>query len=265
MYQQPSSPQSIGGVLDDGIRLCRVAFGRCWLLAIIPGLVLVGYELAYPTRIEAALTHAGALAALLHSGHLMLMDVVAGLLGLICQGAVVIREIAISRGEESCTFGRAFAKSLQRLPGMVLATVLFSLIVVAGFVALIVPGIWLWGRLQLWTVALFAEDASATAALASSWHLTRGRWWRATGIFSVAVIILIVLSLVFPFIGGLLAALSHASGAGRAVVVSVFSLASRAIYYPLGAAIWLAMYHDFKLRREGGDLASRVGALSSAG
>jgi hypothetical protein len=33
--------------------------------------------------------------------------------------------------------------------------------------------------------------------------------------------------------------------------------------YPLAAAIWVAMYNDFKLRREGSDLVARVGALTS--
>lgn len=266
MYVQPSSPQSIGGVIDDGIRLFRSSFSRCWLLAIIPGLVVAVYETFYPITIPiySALGHPSALAGLTHSPRLIVLDIVSGLLGLIFQGAVVVQELAILRGDDSCTFGRAAATGFKRLPGMVLATILFSLAITGGFIALLIPGFWLWGRLQLWTAALFVEDASATEALASSWRLTQGHWWRAATIFTVAIIIMIVLALVFTFVGGFFAALSHASTLGRTLLLYVFSLASRAIYYPLGAAIWLAMYHDFKLRREGGDLATRVGALDSA-
>ncbi|MGH8149601.1 MAG: hypothetical protein ACRETB_06455 [Steroidobacteraceae bacterium] len=266
MYVQPSSPQSIGGVIDDGIRLFRSSFSRCWLLAIIPGLVLAVYETFYPISVPlySALGHPSAFMALAQSPRLVVMDIVSGLLGLIFQGAVVVRELAILRGEESCTFAGAIGTGLRRLPGMVLATILFALAIAGGCIALLIPGLWLWARLQLWTAALFAEDASATEALASSWRLTRGHWWRAATIFSVAVIIMIVLALVFTFVGGVFAALSQASTLGRTVLLYVFSLASRAIYYPLGAAIWLAMYHDFKLRLEGGDLVTRVGALDGA-
>jgi hypothetical protein len=36
------------------------------------------------------------------------------------------------------------------------------------------------------------------------------------------------------------------------------------IVLPLFVAILVVMYHDFKLRSEGGDLAARMGALGKA-
>ena len=265
MYAPPSSPQSIGGVVDDALRLFRESFSRCWLLAIIPGLALAVYEIAFPIAIlphGSALTILSAYEAVAHSPRIFGLDLVSLLLTLLFQGAVLVREIAIVRGDESCTLAQALGKSARRLPGTILGTILFVVAIGAGFIALIIPGFWLWGRLQLWTAALFVEDASAIQSLGSSWRLTKERWWRAAAIFSVAVIILIVLSIVFSLVGGLVAALVHASLAGRAAVLQLFSLGSGAIAYPLDAAIWLAMYHDFKLRLEGGDLAARAGALS---
>src|SRR6185312_2273186 len=39
MYTRPTAPRSIGGVLDDAIRLYRAAFSRCWVLALGGGVL----------------------------------------------------------------------------------------------------------------------------------------------------------------------------------------------------------------------------------
>ncbi len=262
-YSPPSSPQSVGGVVDEGLRLFRASFSRCWLLAIIPGVIFAAYEMEFPVvvRPEASLSYLASLEATMRSPRIIGLELVSMLLTLIFQGAVLVREIAIVRGDDSFTLIDAVRTSIRRLPGTILATVLFALACLLGFIALIVPGFWLAGRLQLWTAALFVEDASAMEALASSWRLTQDRWWRAATIFTVAVFIVIVLSVIFAFVGGILAALTHSSIIDSSPVLQLFTVGSGAIAYPLDAAIWLAMYHDFKLRREGGDLAARAGAL----
>ncbi len=302
-YTPPSSPQSLGGVIDDGIRLFAAAFGRCWLLAIIPGLVLATYEVLYPMpmptpgaihRLAQFWKHAG---SYFGAPRMITMDALNLVLTLVFQGAVIVRQIAIARLDETCTFGHAIAASVRRLPGMLLATILSLLAVLGGLIlvgiigavlsgivpglhaalrshlpieilialALVVAGLQLTVRFQLWTVALFIERASATAALASSWRLTRGHWWRAAAILSVAVIMIIVLAACFALVGGAIAAVTGFGSTARTAIIYLASLGSNAIYYPLGAAIWLAMYHDFKLRREGGDLEQRAGALSGTG
>ncbi len=263
-YAPPSSPQSIGGVVDDGLRLFRASFSRCWLLAIIPGLILAAYEMEFPVTIrpEPSLSYLVSLEAAMRSPRVVGLELMSLLLTLIFQGAVLVREIAIVRGDDSFTLIDALRRSIVRLPGTILATVLFALACLVGFIALIVPGVWLAGRLQLWTAALFIEDASAIEALASSWRLTQDRWWRAAAIFTVAVFIVIVLSVVFAFVGGIIAALSGSSIMESTSVLQLFTVGSGAVAYPLDAAIWLAMYHDFRLRREGGDLAARAQALS---
>ena len=287
MYSPPSSPLSIGGVLDEGIRLFRLSFGRCWLLALIPGLIIVLFEMAsgFP-RVAAPGGGLSTLTALGNSPRLLLFDLLAFVLRLLFQGAVLVREIAIVHGDQSMTLGGAVAASVRRLPATVLGAIIVLLPITASAVpfgfavvyfmargtlpsrtlvlglVLLIVATWLWGRLQLWFAALFLEDATAGQALGSSWRLTKGHWWRATAIFTVAVIMVLVVAFVFSFIGGVVAVTAHTSLMGRALLLQVFALGSNAIYYPLGGAIWLAMYHDLKLRREGGDLASRAGALS---
>ncbi len=262
MYSPPSSPLSIGGVIDEGIRLFRASFSRCWLLAVIPGLVLVAFTIAFPVSIPllSALRHPGAVQA--ETPRLLALDLLSILLWLVFQGAVLARQAAIIRGEESFNFARAVSLGVSRLPQTIVGGVLFFLALVVSMIALLIPALYIVPRLQLWLAAVFVEDAGGATALGSSWRLTQGHWWRAAVILTVAAIIVWVFSVAFSLLGGIVALEAHVRSEVRTVLLQVFALGSSAIAYPLDAAIWLAMYHDFKLRREGGDLASRAGALS---
>jgi hypothetical protein len=48
------------------------------------------------------------------------------------------------------------------------------------------------------------------------------------------------------------------------LLVQLASLVSNAISYPFLVAMGIAMYNDFKLRREGGDLVSRARVLGGS-
>src|ERR1700722_7477393 len=39
MYQKPTVPQSIGGVLDDTLQLYKASFASCWLPALLTALI----------------------------------------------------------------------------------------------------------------------------------------------------------------------------------------------------------------------------------
>ncbi|MGH8217540.1 MAG: hypothetical protein ACREUT_03065 [Steroidobacteraceae bacterium] len=271
-YVAPSAPQSIGGVIDDAIRLFRASWSRCWLLAVIPGLAGVLFTLALPISVPTNVKPS--LVSILHTYASMFTLRVVGLyvlitiVSVIFQGAVLAREAAIAAGHETASAADAVGIGLRRVLWMILGGILFSIVVLIGFVALIVPGIWLWGRLMLWVPALFVDDQNAIDGLGTSWRLTRSNWWRCTAIATVAIIIAFVLALVFSFAGsiaaGIVGAPSHMGLRTRTLLIQIFSLAGNAIYIPLIAAMWIAMYKDLRLRREGGDLASRAAALGNA-
>jgi hypothetical protein len=268
MYVRPSAPLSIGDVIDDAIRLYRSSFSRCWVPAFVFALILTAQQIALALLMPDLGMHGGrtALEALdsLLSPTFAAVDLLSALLGLVCYGALLSQQFAVARGDEPVSVARAFAMGGRRLPGMVLATVLDLAAIVVGLCALVVPGVYLWGRLQLWMAVMFGENAAALEALKGSWRLTRGRWWHASTIFTVAVTMMIVFSLAIGLIGAVVAGLSHSSLLGSQVVVQLFSLPTNTIIYPVMSAVWISMYHDFKLRSEGGDLAARTEALSGA-
>ncbi|HYK24717.1 MAG TPA: hypothetical protein VEV18_00545, partial [Steroidobacteraceae bacterium] len=175
-YVPTSSPQSIGGVIDDAIRLFRAAWSRCWFLAIIPSLAGMLFTLAMPGLVATNIARnpKPTLADILQFYESIFTPRVIGfyflliLLSIIFQGAVLAREAAIAAGNENASMGDAIGTGFRKLLWMIVGGIFFSIVVGIGFVALIIPGIWLWGRLMLWTPALFVDDQNALEALGTS-------------------------------------------------------------------------------------------------
>jgi len=186
------------------------------------------------------------------------------LASLVFYGALVKTVSAWSKADESLSLGSALAVGVRRLPAAVLGSVLYILAFGIGLVLLVVPGVYFFGKFQLWMTAIFVDDAGPLEGLGISWRLTRGRWWRGTAILTVALIILYVFALALGLVSGLITVLAHLSVTDRAIVNQLFGVVSNMIVLPMFVAILVVMYHDFKLRSEGGDLAARMGALGKA-
>jgi membrane-anchored glycerophosphoryl diester phosphodiesterase (GDPDase) len=60
---------------------------------------------------------------------------------------------------------------------LILGWFLFIIILFVGFIALIIPGVYLPNRLVFVLYAIAIENCSATEGLRRSWELTKGRWW----------------------------------------------------------------------------------------
>ena len=301
MYVTPSRPQSIGGVIDDAIRLYRYSFSRCWLLAFLPAAALgvwqitmmryvPGYGFPYSPAAQMALAKQHPL-----PGLVILAVLIISLLAVSFQGAVAAQQAALARRDDSFTLGRAFATAFTRLPTFILSVILLYLAIIgvmlgamivvalpvglllgalhmmvravasAGVVLLLfVAMLALMGRLQLFMAAIYIDREGPLASLKQSWRLTKGHWWRATAILTTAMVMMLVLYLAVMLLSYLAGYLTHNGPVNRFLVVPLLVMVTYTVIYPLGAAIWVAMYNDFKLRRDGGDLAARVGALNSA-
>lgn len=299
MYVRPSGPQSIGGVIDDAIRLYRNSFSRCWLLALVPsalyGGVMLATALAVPRYAVTGGQGAQILAAQQAFGRSMLGYFAFVMVLMIAfQGAILVRQAAVARGDD-ITLARAVATGFARMPLFILSLMLFYLgltggvivimlvvalpvgwllnhqhllvrpVMTAGMVVIVlIPMLYLMGRLLLFAVALFVDRKGPKSALTTSWQLTKGHWWRSMAIIGVGTAIIMVLFIAIALLNDVLAFITHF---GRSYRLFAFPLVLAVLYtfmYPMGPALFVAMYNDFKLRREGGDLAARVGALNSA-
>lgn len=297
-YVAPSAPLGIGGVLDNWIRLFRTSFAVCWPLALIAGLVGAAMEFtmtpaALPSPSVQPLQYYLQYWSAIRAPTVLLTDFVLFFVGLLVYGALLEQQTAIARGEDPFSFGDALAKGLGRLPQMLLGVLLIILIVVAfcipagigvavliplrnmpvavlfgslAAVALLILLLYVSVRLQIWMAVMFSENLGGASSLGRSWELAKGHWWRVTGIGFVSGIVIWILGMA---IGGVIALVVGFVGfhgtpellIRRMQIIGALGGITRLLTMPLLTAVWLAIYQDLKLRREGGDLAARAEAL----
>jgi hypothetical protein len=269
MSIQPSQPQSIGGVLDTTFQLYKSS-----VLKLIPlSLLLViasclqyiyifarGANPADPAMMLNLMTSWGYWLSLL-----------AGVIGSTWITAATYLKVAAIGTDGDLGIGAALQAALPRLPALVVMMILFILAVMIGTLLLIIPGIILMVSLLLcYPTALF-DNKGPVSALSESHRLVWGNWWRTFVMLSVGVIILIVIYLIVATIVGVIAPFLMVGGAGAEDVV-LYALVSVGLIFvflsllltPFYISLGIAIYWDLKLRKDGGDLAARVGALNPA-
>jgi hypothetical protein len=238
------------------------------LLTVVPS-ILLSHNLQ-----SLAATDPQAVLEMVRSPTTWLVYLVLIAVGCMTYGALCARIDAIARGEPM-SIGTAFGIGLRRAPVTFAVGVLFALMVGIGCVLLLIPGIFLWGLFQLAFVAVIVERAGVFTSFGTSARLVNGNWWRASVIMFVAFVVMIALFFVIAFVAALIAGIFGAASAMAAnptQVVSTFQLIQQLVsavmdlfimaFFP---SVLLAVYYDLKLRKEGGDLAARVGELKPAG
>ena len=75
------------------------------------------------------------------------------------------------------TVGEAFNQANRRLLHLILVSIMYSVLVWAGGIALIIPGLYVAYRLIFSLYVTVIDNSSALDSLSSSWELTKGRWW----------------------------------------------------------------------------------------
>ncbi len=279
MYVPPAAPRDIGGVIDDAIKLYRASFRTCWPLALIASLVSAATVVYLFSRFPeiASLHNPAQLWQLVKEPSVWSWYLALTVVSLVLLGAIIGCQNALAAGGEALSVRQALAVGLSRLHWQLLALVLWSLyfgsvaallfsplpvpVKLLGVVAWAVLAIYLWGMLQLWVVALFAEPVGTLRAMGISWRLIGGYWWRAAVILTVGVIIVLIISMVFGFLGGLVFVVLRLDPMTLLIGNELISTAERVFVTSMIPALLVALYYDLKLRREGGDLAARAKAL----
>jgi hypothetical protein len=274
MSLMPTAPRSIGGVLDDAIRLYRKTLFPCFPLLLVAVVLSTAVGVWVTLTVQpiataaAASTDPWAAFDMFTAPGVWLAYLVLMLVFAIVYGALFYQIDALARGQRP-SLGDALGLGLKRLPVMLGVGILFFIMLVVGLVLLVIPGIWLWGVFQLAFVAAVIERTGVFASFGVSRNLVRGNWWRVNVVIFVAFVLLMVVLLVIGAIAGFIMAATGSASAvmspgGQAIqqvisgVLNLFTLS----FYP---CVLLAVYNDLKLRREGADLADRVGALTPAG
>jgi TRAP-type C4-dicarboxylate transport system permease large subunit len=130
--------------------------------------------------------------------------------------------------------------------------VLSALAIFAGFICLIVPGIYLGVALYFSAQAVVAEDRSPIEALRRSRELVRGQWWRVFGIG-------IVFSVMIGVVGGIIGAVSRgiADGADSQAIALAGSMVADVFTIAFTALAATLVFFDLRTRLEGTPPAPR--------
>lgn len=298
MYTKPAAPRSIGGVVDDAIKLYRDAFAKSWPLALI-GQVLIAAPLLVirlqlaavpgvggnPMAMATNPAAAAAYMAIYKSPAIWLSYLAVLVVTFGLYNALIVQIDGFAAAKPR-SVGESIAAAVRLLP----CAVLLYVVLVAGLalsmvcvgvvaamlrtvhasaflsallvLAYVIALIYVLGRLFLAYVALIVERAPVFRSFGISWTLIKNHWWRTATVYTVAIVIVCVFYVLIGVLDALVFAMLHSTSGAATVVSQLFSIAVGTVFVPFFPAVLLAIYYDLKLRRDGADLADRVNALS---
>ena len=268
MYRLPTEPGSIGHTLDAGFKLYFVSFKRVLVLSILAALSLavpmLAVVLAIPMFSGEGQAPGVAFIAVFVIGVLVVTS-----LYLWFYIAAMCRIGGVAHGQ-NLTLGACLSAGLRRLIPVILASLLYGLAMMGGMILFIIPGMILWLSLAFYTLCIVLEGDGILESLRHSHRLVWGNWWRTATIGTVVFIVyyVIYLAIEIPFV--IVDQIVFDSEAGdlpgfaQAMLSMLGSTLATVITFPLMLSVFVAVFHDLKLRKEGHDLEARVEALTAS-
>jgi hypothetical protein len=168
---------------------------------------------------------------------------VAGLAGilmyLVLTGAIT-RAVAAEVAGEDPSLEQSYRFGFHRLGSVLLVSVLVGLATIAGFILLVIPGIYIGIRLAVSVEALVVEGRRGTQAMGRSWELVGGHWWHAFGALVVAGLLtgLVNAIITTPF--------NNTSWFVQAIAAAIATV----ITLPYGVLVGVLLYLDLRARKE---------------
>jgi len=273
----PSTPQSIGQVLDSGFRLFQVSLVRSLVYAALAMIAGQLHAIVYLLSGRQIPGLGGAV-----SGGYVLLYLVGVVLMLLLYGLVMLRQHGTAT-RRPLPLNLELSEALRRLPaylGMSVITILLFVVggvivgvaygivkmtggspmpVVITAAVVTIPLVYLFTPLMTAAPAVLLDRKGPFEAIRYAFRLVSGNWWRTTAIYTVAAVVLIVFYFVIMIFAAFLLPLLGAAD------LAVFTAASAVMYMvlgsiglPFGTAILIATYGELKVRKEGLDLEQRV-------
>ena len=150
-----------------------------------------------------------------------------------------------------------FSLAMRRLGPLLWIMVIDLVLVCAGTLALILPGLYLAFAFAVALPVLAIEDIRGSAALMRSLRLVQGRWW-STFFANACVSVIVIGSVVL--IRRLLAVPQTVPAYVFTRAAAEFAL--QVIVLPIGAAVMMAVYADLRAREEHAHVAASGSTLA---
>ena len=181
-------------------------------------------------------------------------------LAFVLSSAAALQAVTVAYLGGTPDWKESLRMAVSRLGRLIGLSILMGLGLTLGFVLCIVPGVWLAVAWSLAFVALVAEDLGATAALRRSYSLVRGRFWPTFGVLLIAFVINTVVDQIvsIPFAIGSFFSADSVIGFTLSAIAAIIS---DVITTPFVAAVFVLVYFDLRVRKEGFDLQLMAQAI----
>jgi len=269
-------PLSVGEILDIALKIWRrhfPALARIVLFVVTPVQVLSSLLLAsavpdselifdpssFDTTVDTTNPDFDGGDAAAFFAAFGLVTLLSGL-AFVLSSAAALRAVSVAYLGGTPDWKESLRLVLQRLGPLVWLSILMSLGLSLGFVLCVVPGIWLAVGWSLAFVALVAEDLSGSRALRRSFNLVRGRWWATFGVLLIAFILNAVVDQIVAIPLVILSFVAEDSLIGF-VLSALANIISDVITTPFVAAVFVLVYFDLRVRKEGFDLQLMAQAM----
>jgi hypothetical protein len=272
----PQRPLSIGELIDAAFRIYRATVVRCVpyaLFAVILGQLPNIYYL---------LSGRGLAQSMFTSSRDPVWDLlylVGTCTGVVLWSGIVLRQHALATGGATVA-GAELGRALRRLLPMVVLGILTAVAVgwwfligllfsqqavrILVWVIMAIPASFVMVALSVAWISLLLSDRGPVAAFTHSWRLTSGSLWRLTGVYTVGLVIVFAVYLVFGLLTGLVSlVLARNDLAVITAVAETLVVIMSAVVTPFYTALALAVFGDLVVRKEGTDLAQRISAAAA--
>jgi len=164
------------------------------------------------------------------------------------------------------TFSQAYRHVGKRIFRLLGAAVLVGLIVFAGFLLFVVPGVifGLWYAIVV--PVIITEDCGIREALSRSKSLVKGNMGKVFLLGLLAGVIGLIVQVPFQIVGHLLTVLFMPVNMALAMVSArMVEIIGQVIVAPIAAAAYILLYYDLRIRKEGYDLEMMAEATLARG
>jgi hypothetical protein len=197
------------------------------------------------------------------------LAIILGFLSSTLASGACFRAIASAYLGERTGWKQSLAYALKHLHSIVWVTVLSSIVAGLGFIACVIPGVYLWVGFTVAVPVLLTEGVRGRRALGRSRSLVGGYWWRTLGVVILGFLLSAILGgAIQGALVGLASVQSGDNSFGAIVLTIIAGTVSSVVTTPFSAAFVTILYFDLRVRKEAFDLqllAQRIGVDPPAG
>jgi hypothetical protein len=235
---QLRQPRDVGGLYRDSL---RVFLRHAWLFILLSAAVVIPVEVAVEgIGLEMLTSSYDESPPLVESAVPTVVSflVMTPIITAICIYALH----SIAEGVRPSP-GQVFVAGFEAFTPLFGAVVLAALGIALGFLALVVPGVYLAVRWYFVPQTVVLERAQGAEALRRSASIVKGIWWRTFGLIVLVNVLGLLIALVLgsPFMAG-------AERADRAVWALIGEIVASSVVQPFVALYSTLLYFDLRAR-----------------